>query len=87
MYNFGTTLIKNSNSNLIYSYALFKAKKNLTIGFKSFGFVCFSTCTCVAFQLIALQLHIAVCYLGNCCFQCWLRPSLPKFIEKNVITC
>ena len=82
MYNFGVTLIRNSNLGLVNSCAIFKVKQNLTIGFGSFGFVCFGTCTCAAFQLLALQLHTAVYYFGNCCFHCLLHPPLPKFVEK-----
>ena len=31
MYNFGVTLIRNSNLGLVNSYAIFKVKQNLTI--------------------------------------------------------
>ena len=49
----GIILIKNSSLGAINSCAIYKVKKDLTIGFGSYGFVYFGTCTFVAFQLLA----------------------------------
>ena len=49
MYNFGVNLDRNSNLGTVNAGVIFKVWLTLTIGFGSFGFVCFGTYTCVAF--------------------------------------
>ena len=89
MFNFGVNLIKNSNLGIINSCAIFKFKLNLTIGFKNFGFICFGTCTCVILQLLAPQLHTAVCYFETCCFCRLLHPPSFNLWQKchNLLIC
>ena len=43
MYKFGVSLFRDSHLGLANLYAIFKVKLNLTVGFGSFGFVCFDT--------------------------------------------
>ena len=62
VYKFGVTLTKNSNLGVVNLFALFMVRQNLKIGFGCFGFEFFGTYTCVAFQMLALQLLITVCF-------------------------
>ena len=84
--DFGVNLISNSNLGLINSGEIFKVKQYLTIGFRSFSFVCFGTFTFVMLQLLAPQLHTAM-LLWKLFFPLLSASPLAKSCRKNATNC